>query len=78
MSNANSLQRIIEEFKTITNNDICALGITVGLPEEDNYFKWRASLLGPDDTSYAKGIFFLEINFPEDLMFLDESLIIQS
>ena len=42
------------------------MGLTVSLPEEDNYFKWRASLCDPDDTSYANSIFYLEINFPED------------
>ena len=61
-----SLKRIGEEFKTLNRKPICDLGLTVGFPEEDNYFKWRATLCGPYDTSYAKGIFYLEINFSED------------
>ena len=61
-----SLKRIREEYKNLNRTPISDLGLTVGLPEEDNYFKWRASFFGPRDTSYAGGIFYLEINFPED------------
>ena len=65
MFNLNALKRIREEFISLSRLPICDLGLTVGLLE-DNYFKWKATLFGPEDTSYAKGLFFLEINFPKN------------
>jgi len=62
----NSSKIIGEELKALNREPICELGITVGLAEKDNYFKWKATILGPKDTSYNGGIFYLEINFPED------------
>jgi ubiquitin-protein ligase len=38
-------------------------------PKGDNLYEWAATLLGPDGTPYENGIFFLDINFPEDYPF---------
>ena len=61
-----SLDRVIEEFKDINRNPISNCGVTVGLKNESDYREWKVSLLGPKDTSYKGGLFFLSIKFPDD------------
>ena len=56
--------RILQEFKDINRNPITNCGVTVGLVNEEDITKWRISLLGPRDTSYAGGLFYLSIDFP--------------
>ena len=58
--------RILEEFKDINRNPISNCGVTVGLLNENDPTKWRISLLGPKDTSYKGGLFYLSIDFPPD------------
>ena len=53
------------EFKKLQNDPIVSLGCTVGLID-NNLFKWRVSIMGPSDTPYAGGMFFLTVEFPED------------
>ena len=66
MQKINEMKKIKEEFTDINNNPISNIGVTVGLPDEDNIFEWQCSLMGPKDTSYSGGIFFLNIKFPEN------------
>ena len=40
--------------------------MSVGLPEEGNYYKWRATLAGPEDSPYQGGLFYIELLFPND------------
>jgi ubiquitin-conjugating enzyme E2 D/E len=61
-----AMKRIKEEFTEINNNPIANIGSTVGLPDEDNIFEWQCSLMGPKDTSYNGGVFFLSIKFPDN------------
>ena len=42
-----SLELLKKEFDKLKDNAIVNLGITVGLSEKDNYYKWKATLLGP-------------------------------
>ena len=53
------------EFKELQKDPIVTLGCTVGLID-NNLFKWRVSIMGPSDTPYAGGMFFLTVEFPED------------
>ena len=57
---------IINEYKDINTKPIGNCGIYVGLFDENNYRKWRASILGPKDTSYKGGLFYLSVTFPEN------------
>ena len=60
----NAMKKIKQEFKDINSNPISNIGVSVGLPNEDNIFEWQATLMGPKDTSYANGLFYLKIKFP--------------
>lgn len=55
--------RIWEEWNDIMANPLTYVG--VGL-DKGNIRKWRASIIGPDETPYAGGCFIAEINFPND------------
>ena len=61
-----SAARILEEYKDINRNPISNCGITVGLMNANDPTRWRISLLGPKDTSYKNGLFYLSIQFPPD------------
>ena len=41
-------------------------GISVGLIDENNFFKWSVCFQGPDDTLYEGGFFKAILSFPED------------
>ena len=61
-----AIKRLREEYEYLKNNPNPNLGVTVGLPDKNNIFEWQVTLLGPKDTSYRGGLFFLKILFPED------------
>ena len=60
-----AMKKLKKEFDDLKNNPITSLGVTVGLENENNIFKWKISMVGPQDTPYAGGIFFLEATFPD-------------
>ena len=60
------IKRIKKEFKDLNQYPITDLGITVGLVEEDNLFKWRLTILGPKDTPYCRGFFYFYLIFPKN------------
>ena len=61
-----SEERIYEEYNDLSNNPLSNCGITVGLLNENSYRDWRVAMLGPKDTSYKGGIFFLNVHFPDN------------
>ena len=64
--NNNALNLITYEFKDLQQNPIAAIGVCVGMPNPNNPFEWRCTMIGPNDTSFAGGLFYLKIKFPPD------------
>ena len=61
-----SLERIIYEYKDLVINPDPNCGILVSLENENDYRLWKVSLFGPKDTSYSKGLFFMNVKFPDE------------
>ena len=60
-----TMKYLKNEYQQLQNDPILSLGATVGLPDPSNIFHWKITLLGPQDTPYAGGMFFLTADFPE-------------
>ena len=61
-----TLNQICEEFKDLSQNPIASIGVCVGMPEPNNPYLWRCTMIGPSDSSFAGGLFYLKIRFPKD------------
>jgi ubiquitin-conjugating enzyme E2 D/E len=61
-----ALKRITIEYNEIIKD---AFDGYTASPLNDNLFNWQAKILGPEDSPYEGGIFYLDIHFPKDYPF---------
>ena len=57
-------ERVLQEFKEIYGDPISSKAKPVGLFNENDPMRWRVTFVGPRDTSYKGGLFYLSIQFP--------------
>ena len=60
----NTLQIIYNEYNDLRNNPIASIGTSICMPDPNNPYEWRCTMIGPTDTSFAGGLFYLKILFP--------------
>ena len=59
MSSTQRLKKELEMIQTSPPTN-CSAGMV-----DDNIHHWKATIIGPDDSPYQGGIFYLDIKFPE-------------
>ena len=67
--------RLKKEYEDIKKNDIP--NISAGL-KDDNLYEWEAVILGPENTVYEGGVFYVNISIPEKYPFVPPIVIFKT
>ena len=68
-SEVNALKQLNKELHDLQTDPIITLGVTVGartINGKKDPFHWQITMLGPQDTAYANGLFILTADFNKD------------
>ena len=61
-----AMEQLQKELRELQTDPLATLGVTVGEVTKGDVFHWQITMLGPQDTPYADGLFFLTADFPDD------------
>ena len=63
-----AFKRLKEEYLSLNKDQTLSIniGFSLILPDENNIFEWIFTLMGPKDSSYSGGLFYLKAYFPDD------------
>jgi len=62
-----TIKRIQNEYKEMINNP--PSNCSAGPINDDDIYTWQATIMGPENTPYYGGVFYLNIEFPHDYPF---------
>ena len=58
------IERIIKEYRDLNAFPISQFGLSIGLVNNNDYTRWRFTLMAPKDSLYSGGYFKLDAFFP--------------
>jgi ubiquitin-conjugating enzyme E2 D/E len=62
-----AIRRIQKDLNDLTKE--CPTNCSAGPLNDNDLFRWKATIIGPTETPYENGIFDLNISFPADYPF---------